>query len=145
MRDLLEIEPAECERLLRRCVFGRLVLTTPQGVEVVPVNYAVIDDAIVVRTADTGLLARFAHLADVVFQIDEVDHERWQGWSVVGRGRATVHDASTTSPSTRPTARPWAGGERDTEVRVRWTSLSGRRIGAGWRLDDLGWSRRSTP
>ena len=48
MPALRDLDPAECERLLRRSTFGRLALVTTGGPEILPVNYAVHDDSIVI-------------------------------------------------------------------------------------------------
>ena len=137
MPSVTPLSAGECERLLRAGVFGRAAFNTPSGLEIVSVNYAVVDDAIVVRTHADSALAKHAHGASFVFQIDLVDHERWQGWSVVARGVGACFAAADAGgldlPATRP--RPWATGERTTVVRLAWTALSGRRVGSG--RDDL--------
>ena len=132
MPVMSELDRSACERLLRRETFGRVVLVTPHGAEIVPVNYTVDDDVIVVRTASHGLLGRHAHGAPLVFEIDAVDHDRWQGWSVVARGRGeVVRDPEVGDPG-RPRVRPWPDGERAVEVRLAWTELSGRQVGRAW-------------
>jgi len=129
MPSVMPLSTSECERLLRAGVFGRLGLTTLRGPEIVPVNYAVVDDAIVVRTAPSSLVATYADRAPIVFEVDLVDHERWQGWSVVARGVGRCV-ADRDVPGLLP--RSWADGERTTLVRLAWTELTGRRIGTGW-------------
>jgi nitroimidazol reductase NimA-like FMN-containing flavoprotein (pyridoxamine 5'-phosphate oxidase superfamily) len=131
MPAVTPLSTAECERLLRGGVFGRVGLTTPRGPEIVPVNYAAIGDEIVVRTAASSLLATYADGAALVFQMDLVDHERWQGWSVVARGLGVcVTEDAESQRVTRP--RSWATGDRTTVVRIAWTELTGRRVGMGW-------------
>jgi nitroimidazol reductase NimA-like FMN-containing flavoprotein (pyridoxamine 5'-phosphate oxidase superfamily) len=120
---------AECERLLRQECFGRLVLETPEGPEIFPVNYAVQGDAIVVRTSSSGTIARYGHDAEVVFEIDLVDQEYWSGWSVVARGRGElVGDPSDDVPAGRR-VRSWVDEDRDSELRMVWRELTGRRVG----------------
>ena len=112
----------ECERLLRRGTFGRVVLSTPHGNEIVPVNYAVHESTVVVHTSPDGLLARHADGAELLFEVDLVDEERWNGWSVVARGRGRIsHDFRAVPP-----VRPWAAGERSCELQLRWDVLTGR-------------------
>ena len=67
MPVLRELDRAECERLLRRGTFGRVVLVTHHGPDVVPVNYTVVGDAVVVRTAPDGTLARHGHGRPIAF------------------------------------------------------------------------------
>jgi len=129
MPALHDLDPAECERLLRRGRFGRVGLSTPDGMVILPVNYAVHEDAVVVRTAVDGALARHGHDQDLVFEVDAVDEERWTGWSVLARGRGEL----VADPGPRPMgerARSWADGARDAELRLAWTELTGRRVGA---------------
>jgi uncharacterized protein len=129
MPALHVLDLAECERLLRAGCFGRLVLTTDEGLSIFPVNYAVQGDAIVIRTSSVGPIARHGHDAEVLFEIDLVDHEYWSGWSVVARGRGEL---STDPPHDVPGARrvqSWVDEDRDCELRVVWQQLTGRRLG----------------
>jgi len=129
MPALHVLDPVECERLLRLSRFGRLVLLTPEGPEILPVNYAVQGDAIVVRTSSSGSIARYGHDAELVFEIDLVDQEYWSGWSVVARGRGElVSDPSDDVPAGRR-VRSWVDEDRDSELRMVWRELTGRRVG----------------
>ena len=119
----------ECERLLRRDTFGRMVVVTPRGPDIFPVNYAVEHSEIVVRISPESQLARHGHEAELVFEIDLVDHERWQGWSVVARGPGRVVSAPEAGAVT---ARPWVDGDRHCEIRLAWDQLTGRQVGLGW-------------
>jgi len=141
MPALIELSADESEHLLRRATLGRVVVTTPDGPEVLPVNYAVDGRTIVVRIGADGILARHG-AGDVLFEVDHVDEERWHGWSVVARGRAEVTEGVTRTDH-RPLPRPWADGEREHELRLTWTTLTGRRIGAGWDLTTSMYSRRA--
>lgn len=139
MPSLIELTADECERLLRRGTFGRMVLSTPRGNEIVPVNYAVHESTLVVHTSPGGLLGRYADGADLVFEVDLVDEERWHGWSVVARGRGRV----SSDYRAVPPVRPWADGDRGCEVQLTWDQLSGRRIGAGWDVEEAMYSRKA--
>jgi hypothetical protein len=130
---LRELAPSQCERLLRRATFGRVALTTPDGPEILPVNYAVRDDNVVVRTSPDGLLARHADGRRIAFEVDLVDESRWHGWSVVAHGVAEI--VSDPGPARGGAPRPWAGGDRGCELRLPWTRLTGRRLGEGWDLE----------
>jgi hypothetical protein len=144
MPSIRELDHAECERLLRRGTFGRVALTTSRGPEIVPVNYAVQHDAVVIRTSSVGLLARHAHGKPVVFEVDLVDHATWQGWSVVARGIGeVVADPQEPAPG-QPRVRPWADGERASELRLAWTELTGRKVGTAWDAEAAMYSRRAT-
>lgn len=124
----------ECERLLRAGVFGRIVLPTPTRTEMFPVNYAVMSDAVLIRTSPGSLLDRYADGAELLVEIDEVDHERWLGWSVVVRGIGERVDEADLTPGERgsPGPPPWVSRERDIWIRLRWVEITGRKLGSGW-------------
>ena len=134
MSAILPLPTDECERLLRAGVFGRMVVTTPTGAEIVPVNYAVVADAILVRTSSGSLLDRHADGAALLFEVDQVDHERWHGWSVVARGWGERLDEDDLSEAELGSPGPprWVSRDRETWIRLRWDELSGRRLGSGW-------------
>ena len=56
VQDAIDLTHAQCERLLRAGTTGRIALSTPDGPHIVPVNYSVVGDAIVVRTTPYSLL-----------------------------------------------------------------------------------------
>jgi hypothetical protein len=134
MSYLETLHPHECERLLRAGVFGRIVLSTPMKTEIIPVNYAGMADAVLVRTASGSLLDRYAAGAELVFEIDQVDHERWHGWSVVARGLGERLEEVELTDGERgsPGPPPWLTRDRDVWIRLRWDELTGRKLGSGW-------------
>ena len=139
---LRELDRAECERLLRRGTFGRVVLVTHRGPDVVPVNYTVVGDAVVVRTAPDGTLARHGHGRPIAFEADFADDDQWQGWSVIARGVGEL----VTDPPTglgRARVRPWADGDRSAELHLQWTELTGRQVGVAWDAAGALFSRRT--
>lgn len=134
MAESFELGRDECEQLLRCGITGRLALSTPTGPHIVPVNYSVVDDAVIVRTSPYSLLGTHGRDATLAFEIDQMDYERQRGWSVVARGHAeVVSDLEELDDIARVwLPRPWADGNRMLHLRLRWTELTGRRIGAGW-------------
>jgi hypothetical protein len=132
MTSLTSLPAHECERLLRAAVFGRVVLSTRDRVEVIPVNYSVMGDAVLVRTTPGSLLDRHAHGATLLFEVDQIDHERWHGWSVVARGSAERIEEGQLTIGERGSPGPpaWVSG-RDVWIRLRWDEISGRKLGAG--------------
>lgn len=135
MTTLIALEPPECEQLLKAGVFGRLVLPTgPRGPEILPVNYTTHDDAILVRAATGSLLDQYADGADLLFEVDHVDHDRHHGWSVVARGTGErVADADRAEALRGAPGPPrWLHNDEWALIRLSWDELSGRRIGAGW-------------
>lgn len=127
---LRALEPAECLRLLRPGGVGRVAITTPSGPEVLPVNYTLLDDAVIVRTDPTGPIAAHAH-TDVGFEVDYVDEALRRGWSVLITGPAhPVTSARDLDRIRRGHAapEPWPGGQRDLYLRISPNKITGRRI-----------------
>jgi uncharacterized protein len=134
MADSRELSVRECEALLGAGVAGRVALSTPTGPHIVPVNYTVVEQAIVVRTSPYSLLGTYGRETTLAFEIDGFDPEHERGWSVQARGRAEVVTERAELDRLRLTAprQPWAGGARALVLRLRWTELTGRRLGDAW-------------
>jgi uncharacterized protein len=131
MREPQELTGAECVDLLAAGVFGRVAIATPVGPRIVPLNYTVLDDAIVLRTTPYSELASYGPGGEAAFEIDNVDYSRQTGWSVVAFGRLERVDPSELDDLERAwVPRPWAGGPRNLYLKLTWREVSGRRIGA---------------
>lgn len=129
MKEPIELSTRECLDLLAGEVFGRLAITTSSGPRIVPLNYVVLDDALVFRTTPYSEVAREAVGHDAAFEIDSVDRDRQTGWSVAAAGRLEALDPTELDDlRTVWVPRPWAGGQRHLYVRLRWRDLTGRRI-----------------
>lgn len=134
MSRFTELDESECVRLLQSRVVGRLgFVTTAPAPVIVPVNYAVVGRTIHLLTTGHGLLARWATTSDVAFEVDDVDPDRWSGWSVLAQGPCEAVPESEASRLRRQLPRPrtWADGDRHTLLRLRWTQITGRRLGGG--------------
>ena len=138
MLDAIELSTDQCERLLRAGVAGRVAVSSPDGPHLVPVNYSVVGESIVIRTSPYSVLGTYGRGSRLAFEVDFFDHERWRGWSVVARGRADVVTDPADLERIRATwePHPWAAGSRPLFLRLRWSELTGRQLGAGW--DPLG-------
>ena len=128
--QLRDIGPEECRTLLSTHGVGRIAVSASGGrPAIVPVNYDVIDDAIVFRTAPNRTPAA-AVGTEVAFEVDHMDEALSQGWSVLAVGPASV----VTEPNLvrrlteHAHTTPWAGGEREMWVSIRPAHLTGRRI-----------------
>lgn len=134
MPETRELNVQQCEALLRAAIAGRIAISTPSGPHIVPVNYTVVDDAIVVRTSPYSLLGTHGRDTLIAFEIDEFDRDRTRGWSVQARGRVEVVTNREALDRIREVAdpRPWASGVRCLYLRLRWTEMSGRQLGANW-------------
>jgi hypothetical protein len=108
---------------------GRLAVVHGGVPEVVPVNFAVLDDEIIVRTGP-GLLVRAAHGSGLAaFEADEWDDHTRTGWSVLVQGQLTEVVRRDQLALLAAVAVPsWAPGTRGHVLRLRATQLSGRRL-----------------
>ncbi|WP_406376956.1 DUF1918 domain-containing protein [Streptomyces sp. NBC_00647] len=131
--QLRDLSVGECRTLLSTHGVGRVAVSPSDGSPaVVPVNYDVVDDAIVFRTAPGSVTAAAAGTTEVAFEVDHVDEALSQGWSVLAVGPAElVTDPEAVARLTRDAhTTPWAGGAREMWVSIRPASLTGRRITA---------------
>jgi nitroimidazol reductase NimA-like FMN-containing flavoprotein (pyridoxamine 5'-phosphate oxidase superfamily) len=125
------LDEDECRRLLARAEIGRIVFTHHALPAVQPVNFAVSDGDIVIRTSETSRLAKAAADTIVAFEVDEFDMAAETGWSVVAVGPARhVTDPADAAALEALPLRSWAPGEREYFVRIRPELITGRRIGA---------------
>ena len=134
MPESRELAAQECERLLRAGVVGRVALSSPDGPHIVPVDYGVVDGTIVVRTSSYSILGTYGRNAMLAFEVDHLDHESHVGWSVVARGRGWAEVDPDQLARIRESwpPRPWAAGNRNLHLRLRWDSLTGRSLGRDW-------------
>lgn len=124
------LDEDECRALLARAEIGRIVFTHQALPAIQPVNFALSDGDIVIRTSRRSRLATAAAGAVVAFEIDEFDTEARTGWSVVAVGHARhVADSADAAALEALPLRSWAPGERDHFIRIRPELLTGRRIG----------------
>lgn len=136
MEPVLEqLDEAECLRLISPGGVGRLAFSGRYGLTVFPVNYAMLDESIVFRTAEysaTGEDLRTGMPAaeyDVAFEIDAVNADAREGWSVLIHGQAHHMDLLPEhAQAMRTGVEPWAGGERDHAIRITPTRITGRRV-----------------
>ncbi len=138
MNEPIAIPYEKCRELLSGGVVGRAAVCTPSGPHIVPVNYAVVDEAVVFRTAPYSILGTYSWNTALAFEVDHLNYEDHTGWSVVATGRGSMVDDDDELARIRSfwEPRPWAGGTRQLYVRLQWTELTGRRIGNGWTRDN---------
>lgn len=119
---------AECDHRLGAHHIGRVAVLAGDQPLVLPVNYGVDRGDVVFRSAvGTKLHAAIGHR--VAFEIDGLDPLTHGGWSVLVVGAAEIE--SRPGDRERLEALPlgtWAPGRKPIWVRVRATSVTGRRI-----------------
>lgn len=134
MYESFDLNETECEELLRAGLVGRVAVCTPTGPHVVPVNYSVVDGALVLRTTPYSLLGSQVRGSMLALEVDHFDYEYQRGWSVVARGRAEMVTAAGELENIRATWNPntWVAGARTLYLRMRWSELTGRQLGRDW-------------
>lgn len=131
MNTVVQLGVSECRDLLAGGLVGRVAMATPVGPRIVPVSYTVHGDAIVFRTAPYSELSTYGWDTDLAFEVDRLDYDAHQGWSVVALGRAEVMDDPEEVQRIRQAGepRPWAPGSRNLYVKLAWRALTGIRLG----------------
>ena len=134
MHTIHDLSREDCARLLTAGIAGRVGISTPTGPHILPVNYAVDEDSILIRTTAYSLLGTYGRDAQLCFEVDQFDYELKRGWSVSVRGRASYVDdpAELTEIARSWQQRPWAAGQRNLVVRIPWTEVTGRQLGGVW-------------
>jgi nitroimidazol reductase NimA-like FMN-containing flavoprotein (pyridoxamine 5'-phosphate oxidase superfamily) len=134
MNEPFELTNDECRDLLSAGLVGRIAVCTPVGPHIVPVNYGVVDDSVVLRTSPYSVLGSQARGSILALEVDQFDYERQRGWSVVARGRANAVTGAEELAHVRDVwdPRAWASGQRNLYLRIPWSELTGRRLGPGW-------------
>ncbi len=133
MKDPVELTVNECLDLLDGGVVGRVAFSTRVGPRIVPVNYAMYDGAIVFRTSPYSELGSHGPGSEAAFEVDQLDYERQQGWSVVAVGRLEELPPEEVDDLRKVwEPRPWAGGHRNFYLKLVWREIWGRRIGNDW-------------
>ena len=88
-RNGLEVlEREECIALLGSVTVGRIAITSNALPVVLPVNFVLLDDRIVIRTSRGTKLDAATRNTVVAFEVDEIDMVEQTGWSVLVTGVA---------------------------------------------------------
>lgn len=119
----------QCYALLATGEVGRVGISMGALPAIFPVNYRIIDGAIVFRTAPGSKLAAATDGAIVAFEVDDYQLGDRTGWSVLAVGQAeVVHDLDLTFKVLNRGLEPLAGGLRTSIVRILPSFVSGRQI-----------------
>jgi nitroimidazol reductase NimA-like FMN-containing flavoprotein (pyridoxamine 5'-phosphate oxidase superfamily) len=135
MAVMEELDQAECLRLISPGGVGRIAFTGEYDLTVLPVNYRVVDGAILFRTSQDGLTSQDLRTGiedaeyRVAFEIDDLDEAAREGWSVLIQGPAHYVDSGAERDAALATGvQPWAGGEKNQFIRITPVRITGRRI-----------------
>jgi nitroimidazol reductase NimA-like FMN-containing flavoprotein (pyridoxamine 5'-phosphate oxidase superfamily) len=127
-RHLHVLDETECFARLRAQNVGRIGVIDADGVVIVPVNYVVDGDTIVLRTSPYGLLG-LSNPQRAALEIDHIDNEHHRGWSVLVRGTLSVVEPDeATDIAARTRLETWPSGMRTMTVRLQPKTVTGRSL-----------------
>jgi nitroimidazol reductase NimA-like FMN-containing flavoprotein (pyridoxamine 5'-phosphate oxidase superfamily) len=129
-RNGLEVlDRDECLRLLETATLGRIGVTSGALPTVLPVNFRLVGDKIVVRTSRGTKLDAATQRAVVAFEVDSFDSMEHGGWSVVVTGVAEeVTDPDELARLQSAHIAHWAPIGGDRMVAISTELVSGRRL-----------------
>jgi len=125
---LREMRAPECLELLQGRQVGRICFTDVSGPMVMPVNYRMHGDKILLAISPFGEIARHVPDRSVAFEIDEFDDYTETGWSVVVRGKAARYSFEDLPEDREDWPRPWAEGTRSLILAITPELVTGRRL-----------------
>ena len=120
---LRDIPRDECFELLKSRQVGRVGFVDPDGPVVLPVNYVIHDESVLIATSPANSLSRHAVGRPVAFEVDEIDEFNESGWSLLVRGQASLVPKDEL-PEEQPN--PWVDGNRSLVFRISPSQISGR-------------------
>lgn len=126
---LIILSREESLRLLAGASIGRVGLCMHALPTVLPVNFVLDGDTIVIRTGAGSKLEAAMHNAVVAFQADQIDALYHEGWSVVVTGVArAVTDPHDIERMERLPLRSWSIVPGDTLMTIDTELVSGRSL-----------------
>lgn len=121
----------ECRELLAARTVGRVAFVNGEGLQLIPLNFAMIDGDVFFRTAPDSVLNDLAQGNDeVVFGVDYQAQLYRDGWDVTVKGSTSrvIDPELYDRVMSWSRLRPWAGGTRAVVIRLVPRSIEGRRV-----------------
>ena len=134
-RVIEELDEEQCLKLISEGGIGRIAYASRFGPAVLPVNYELLDRAVVFRTAANSPLDEDLRTGitdsdyKVAFEIDSIDLASRRGWSVLVQGPAHHLEGDERDAVAGARIEPWAPGDREMLVRIVPSRITGRRVG----------------
>ena len=127
--EFTRLDRTESLRLLAGVPVGRLIFTVNALPVVRPMNFALVDGLILLRTAADTTVARKVDDTIVAFEADQLDPATSSGWSVTVTGRAALAtDPAAISRYQAVPLVPWAPGVREQFVTITTELIEGLRV-----------------
>jgi transcriptional regulator with XRE-family HTH domain len=126
---LVDLGPEQSWARLGSTGIGRIVFDSDDGPIALPVNYAVVNESILLRTAEDTAIARIPSDSKVSLEVDQIDDALGAGWSVLVYATCEHLGAAEAAHEAEAVVLvPWAGGPRDHWLRLRSRLVVGRSI-----------------
>ena len=126
---LAHLDREACLALLVSRPVGRLVFTHGALPDVIPVNYRMDGEALVIRLSIGSVAASATKDAIVAFEVDDIDLSARTGWSVTVVGRAhTIVNGAQLRRAEALGLSSWVRGTRDQYVSIATEKITGRRL-----------------
>ncbi len=127
----------ECAELLRKNRVGRIGFLNDGWPAILPVNYVMDGDDIVIRTDSGTKFAALRHGAEVSFEIDAIDPLYRSGWSVLIYGNAAeVEETDELERVKNLGLRAWHQGAKPFWIRIAPVLVTGRRLPKAWQYPE---------
>ncbi len=121
----------QCLTLLSEVRTGRVGLSVRALPVILPVNYALMGNEIVLRSVSGSKLDAALAGAVVAFEVDQIHQGGASGWSVLVQGMARViKEPAELTQAEALGLEPWANGRKDRYVKISMDVVSGRRLAA---------------
>lgn len=125
--QLVPLRTDECWQFLAEHHFGRVAIVVDGEPVVVPVNYAIVGQAVLFRVGLGSLLDPGEQGRAAAFEVDAVRPEYHTGLSVLVRGRATRSDCDALGTAAHLPLRSWVAHDESRCVEITG-SVTGRRV-----------------
>ena len=122
-----EISPAGCGELLAAHCRGRVAWTAPDGPQILPVSYTMLDQRVILRTYPYGLFSQLVRRQAAAFEVEELRPDSSFGWTILVRGTVQELDCADLQAGQAALDRvtAWAPGSRNLLLVIA-RSVSGR-------------------
>jgi len=121
---------SKCYELLAAAIVGRIGFDSPDGVQILPVDFRLGDGhRLFIRTSPQGTVARLARTeASVAFEVDYHAGNFGIAWSVLMNGTLSLLDSAATEAYARLRLKPdpWPGLASSVVIQFVPKTISGR-------------------
>ncbi|BBY77401.1 pyridoxamine 5'-phosphate oxidase [Mycolicibacterium parafortuitum] len=119
------LSESQCWEHLATAGLGRLVTVDDGNPAIYPVNFAVQDRTILIRTAEGTKLVGAAINNNVLFEADHYDSV--EGWSVIVAGvTRSLYTNDEIAEAEKAELTPWTGSDKNHYLRIRPRKVTGR-------------------